>query len=80
MAQFKAEVCNNIAELRGDMAKFKAETYNKFAIIDTQFIEVNNRLNQVELKIEKAKNQMLLLMGTFSIFFLGVLAKGFHWL
>lgn len=46
--------------------------------------EVKQEITRLELKIEQTKNQLLLWMFAmltgFAIFFLGALAKGFHWL
>ena len=42
--------------------------------------DLKESCKELELKIEKAKNQTLMLIGGFGIFFLGILAKGFHWL
>ncbi len=50
-----------------------------------EFVEKSKELatkldiKELELKIAQASNRILLLMGTFCVFFLGVLAKGFHW-
>ena len=41
--------------------------------------EVQKEIEIVRKEIAQASNKTLLLMGTFGIFFLGVLAKGFHW-
>ena len=45
--------------------------------------DLKQQLEIVKLELKKeiaqASNKALLLMGTFGIFFLGVLAKGFHW-
>ena len=37
-------------------------------------------IKQVELKIEKAKNQMLMWIGAYGAFMFGVMTKGFHWI
>ena len=44
-----------------------------------EFMEVQKEIEIVRKEIAQASNKTLLLMGTFGIFFLGVLAKGFHW-
>jgi hypothetical protein len=45
--------------------------------------DLKQQLEIVKLELQKeiaqASNKALLLMGTFGIFFLGALAKGFHW-
>jgi hypothetical protein len=39
---------------------------------------------ELELKIEQSRNQMIVwvasILGGFGVFFLGILAKGFHWI
>lgn len=45
--------------------------------------DLKQQLEIVKLELQKeiaqASHKALLLMGTFGIFFLGALAKGFHW-
>ena len=42
-------------------------------------LELQKEIEIVRKEIAQASNKTLLLMGTFGVFFLGVLAKGFHW-
>ena len=48
---------------------------------DIKNIELN--IKNVEIKIEQSKNQTILwvsgILGAYGLFFLGILAKGFHW-
>ena len=57
---------------KGDVERVKLELQKEIEIVRKE-IEI------VRKEIVQASNKTLLLMGTFGVFFLGVLAKGFHW-
>ena len=42
-------------------------------------LRLEKEIEIVRKEIAQASNKTLLLLGTFGVFFLGVLAKGFHW-
>lgn len=46
-------------------------------------VELKSDIRDVELKLEQMKNQMILwmisIMSAYAAFFLGIIAKGFHW-
>ena len=56
----------------------KADIKQLEATTKTDINRLELDIKQVELKIEKAKNQMLIWMGAFAVFMFGTMAKGFH--
>ncbi len=58
----------------------KADIKQLEATTKTDINRLELDIKQVELKIEKAKNQMLIWMGAFAVFMFGTMAKGFHWI
>ncbi len=57
---------------KGDVALIKSD-------LEKVKLELQKEIEIVRKEIVQASNKTLLLMGTFGVFFLGVLAKGFHW-
>ena len=47
-------------------------------------LDIEKQMESVRTQISQASNKTILwvvgIMGTFGVFFLGILAKGFHWL
>ncbi len=62
--------------------------FTAYQNMERKKLVTNERLDIVKLElqkeIEKTRSQIIIwvsgLLGTFGIFFLGVLAKGFHWI
>jgi hypothetical protein len=63
-------------ELHSDELVTKNDLKQQLEIVK---LELQKEIEIVRKEIAQASNKALLLMGTFGIFFLGALAKGFHW-
>jgi len=83
VAEFLARQIENAINVAVNLAKnaiTKDDIKSKDLATKVDIFELKKDIQELELKIERAKNQTLLLLGTFGVFFLGILAKGFHWL
>lgn len=72
----KHELENRDLATKGDILSIKQDIKETKKGIK----ELELQIEKLALKIEISKNHTLLLLGSFGIFFLGVLAKGFHWI
>ena len=90
LAEFQArqiEAISEVVQLQQQqidvLNKFEPATKQDLGILklelQKEIQEVQKEIEIVRKEIALASNKTLLLMGTFGIFFLGVLAKGFHW-
>ena len=83
LAEFQARQIEAISEVV-QLQQQQIDVLNKFEPATKQDLgilklELQKEIEIVRKEIAQASNKTLLLMGTFGIFFLGVLAKGFHW-
>jgi sulfate adenylyltransferase subunit 1 (EFTu-like GTPase family) len=82
LAEYQARQIEEAIDIAVITAKHDIE--NKELATKGDIAITRHEIKEVELNLQKeiaqTKYQMLFLMGSFGIFFLGILAKGFHWL
>jgi hypothetical protein len=81
--QTKIEIHNKDLVNKDDLLVTKLELQKEMEVIRKEMEVIRKEIEVVRKEIEQSKNQIILwvagLFGTFGLFFLGVLAKGFHW-
>lgn len=82
VAEVQAQEMDHAIEIMIENTQITIDKKNLATKHNLEVVELNlkKEIEIIRKEIESSKNQMLICMGGFGVFFLGILAKGFHWI